>query len=165
MADLKRFERGEDVTALRPKLNDMVEAFHPGAGLPTQSDELPLHFGFVQVQVVSVETDYMICTVTDTGAQVYVALPWQLRRTPFDGQTYNGVSYTYTSNTARDASSGSGSESQVIVPAYVAGDLVYALTGIVGDTSVHETTTQGASLPQPVEWLDLNVDGRAWAKV
>lgn len=53
---------------------------------------------------------------------------------------------------------GEEDETQVIVPAYVVGDKIYAMNNIDGDTGV--ITDSDSS----VEWIDLNVDARAWAK-
>jgi len=67
---------------------------------------------------------------------------------------WNGITYVYTNPQLRVATLGVDTEDQVVVPAYVAGDEIWAIRlprggtgGIVG-----------------VDWLDLNLDARAWAK-
>lgn len=93
--------------------------------------------------------DHVVCVTWDgttEGTREYDVLkPWSLRRTPFDGQSRAGIGYTHTSNVRRTASDGSQSETQVIVPNYFATDELYAVK-----------TDEG--------WVDINVDGRAWAK-
>ena len=121
-----------------------------------------------QMEVVGVEGDYLICVAKNgssaaayDAARYTVAKPYLLRRTPFDGYTRNAISYTYTSATARTAvDADEDTETQEVVPAYVAGDVIYATRDVVGGTGV--TSRDGTTT---VTWLDLNVDGRAWARV
>jgi hypothetical protein len=94
------------------------------------------------------------------GDNAWIAKPYLLRYTPFHEQTRNGIEYTYSSYTQRTADDGEDTETQVVVPSYVSGDLIYAVRGVVGGTTV----TLSGTPPPPVEWLDLNVDSRAWAK-
>lgn len=97
--------------------------------------------------------DSMICW--DANSQnITVAKPYLLRRTPFDGLTRSGISYAYSSDIARTATLDATTESQVIVPSFVTGDLLFVADEISGGTGV-----DGVSL------IDLNVDGRAWAQV
>jgi hypothetical protein len=58
----------------------------------------------------------------------------------------------------RTADDGATTETQVIVPAYVVDDVIYAMRGIEGGTNVIDDQNES------VEWIDLNLDGRAWAK-
>ena len=114
-----------------------------------------------QFEVVGVRTDYLICNAfdgTNAGAEFAVAMPYLLRRTPFDGSSRNGISYDYTSATARTATQDTTTETQVIVPSYVAGDIIYGVKGVIGGTDTYDADDAA------VEWLDMNVDGRAWAK-
>ena len=112
-----------------------------------------------QFAVVKVATDYVVCnrssSISSEGGEVKVALPYLLRRTPFDGLSRNSISYTYASAIQRTAG---GSETQLITPGYVAGDIIYGISGVSGGTGVSD---EGEL---PVDWLDLNLDGRAWAK-
>lgn len=79
---------------------------------------------------------------------ISVLKPWTLRRTPFDGLTVNGVSYAYAGADVRVATSGDDSETQYITQDYFIGAVIY----------VQETNEPGADV------IDVNVDGRAWAK-
>ena len=92
-----------------------------------------------------------------------IAKPWRLRRTPFDGQSItfddeNGgtytVTYNYTTSIKRTATIGSTfTELQVVIPRMkVDFDHVYAMvsdngTGLTG-----------------IDLIDINADGRAWAR-
>jgi len=117
-------------------------------------------------KVVSVQADYLVCNPYDgieAGTDAaYVALPYLLRRSPFDGTMRAGITYTYTSNIQRTASDGSDTETQVIVPSYEVGDLIFAVQGVTRGTAAE--STDAANITKPLDWLDLNTDGRAWAK-
>ncbi len=115
-----------------------------------------------QAQIVVIAIDWLEVNTyqfieggaSDVGpAQFAVALPWLLRQTPFNGQTYNGVSYTYTGIHVRTATAGQTSETQRITPDYVLGDVIYVGRYIRGGTGVS----------QNLESVDLNLDGRCWA--
>ncbi len=113
-------------------------------------------------QVIADQGDYLTCYSYSgdavTSSVINVAKPYLLRKTPFDGSSRNSISFVYSSNSARTATSGD-TEDQVIVPSYVAGDEILAVTNIVGSTGVRDS---GNKL---ITWDDLNRDGRAWAKV
>jgi hypothetical protein len=98
-------------------------------------------------------TDFIVCTTTG-GARVDVAKPYLLRRTPFDGQSRNGIAYTYGGLDERTAARQNIIEDQLIVPRYVIGDQIVVLRGL--DT--------GARVAPIITSLDLNVDGRQWAR-
>lgn len=100
-------------------------------------------------------------------ATVKIAKPYRLRKTGWDGVTvsydFNGtffpLQYTYLATpgfrTARHTGSGA-LENQAIIALYNVGDIIYA-TEPIGGTGV---TVSGTALT----WLDLNVDGRHWAR-
>lgn len=92
------------------------------------------------------------------GSQnIIVALPWLLRRTPFDGQTWHGVSYSYTSNFIREATDSSVpiTLTERLTPDYQPGDILHCARLVQGGSGVID-----ASLG--VGALDLSV-GRVWA--
>ena len=116
-----------------------------------------------QFRVVNV-TDYPDSIVghawdgTDEAAtDIDIAKPWELRRDVFDGRTFSGIAYAFSSMTRRSATKGTIQETQVIIPAYRVGGLIYAAKGLRGGVDVR---LAGKAL----EWLDLNADGRAWAR-
>lgn len=98
-----------------------------------------------------------------------IAKPYKLRRTPWHGQTVQyvledpisgdqsfSVSYNYFSGSFRTASITSGAftavEKQVIIPKYQEDDIIYA------------AQPDGGTSVSGVDWLDINADGRAWAR-
>jgi hypothetical protein len=91
---------------------------------------------------------------TEGGTDVTVAKNHKLRNSiasaVIDGVTVN---YTYPTTTTRIASIGASSESQVVVPRYIVNDIVFV------------TSPSGGTGVSSVSKLDINADGRAWAKV
>ena len=117
-----------------------------------------------QMKVVAEFNDHLTCHTWDGTSEgtdaIHVAKPPTLRLTPYDGQTVNGITYNYTGYNTRTAENeDEETEDQQITPDYAAGDVIFAVKNIAGGT--------GATDDEYVdcEWLDLNVDGRAWAKV
>lgn len=167
---IREGRRGERLTARR--FNAPIRALNRALSGVGQAQIAPagrVTAGVLQAKrltVVSVGADYIACRAPadqsgNTQATVYVALPYMLRRTPFDGASRNGISYSYSSNTARTADDGSATEDQVIVPSYVAGDEILATRGLSGGTGV-VVTIEGVDVT--LDMIDLNVDARAWAK-
>jgi hypothetical protein len=112
-----------------------------------------------QFKVHEIDGDYLICHTwdgTDEGAvDIKVARPYLLRRTPFDGYTRNSITYTYVSDVERTAAkSGETDITELVTPSYQVGDVIYAIRDIRGGTAVEDAPN----------WLDCNVDGRAWAE-
>jgi len=130
-----------------------------------------------QMIVKDIKSDWIECLRynEDTGADpnpsteadyIKIALPYRLRRTPFDGLTIDGFTYAYLDPNPyhrRHVTFGAYHEIQVIVPKYRPGDLIYTTNHPLGGTTVLDRITDPL-LPQGLTWLDLNVDGRAWAQ-
>lgn len=106
--------------------------------------------------------DYILCDEVNGDVGIFVAKPWRLRRTPFDGQTltyqdenaanYN-VSFAYSNPIKRTATIGTTTETQTVVPRYeINQDYIF------GTEAENGTGVNGADI------IDLNVDGRAWAR-
>ena len=110
----------------------------------------------LKLTLVSVSNDYLTCT--DSGGNtVYAAKPYELRSTPFDGNTIGGVTYTTLTASTRSATDGTDTETQEIVPAYVVG------AEIIGQKPKAGTgVTTDASPQAPIAYLEIN-QGRAWA--
>ena len=114
--------------------------------------------GSMQVfKIVNIDDDVLECVRTNVhggSSIVYVAKSHLLRRTPFDGNTRNGISYVYSDPQTRVATNASTmqTETEVIVPSYQPDDLISAQTGMIGGTGI-----------TGVKWQDVNYDGRAWA--
>lgn len=115
-------------------------------------------FKFEQLSTVD---DFIIVNTWDGvrrgRGEVIVALPYELRKTPFHGRTRANVRYTYVSAIRRIATqSGVGTEKQIVIPTFVSGDIIYATRPIRGGMDV--------TFPNPTPiWLDDNRAGRAWA--
>lgn len=123
--------------------------------------------------VKSVSDDHLVCRtwdgVTEGAADVKVAKPFILRKTPFHGKTLtvngNTLTYSYTSGTQRTVTKGSNSETQVIIPGYVAtgsgyqGNQIYVIrcdSGVI--------LNPGQQTEERLTLMDVNADGRMWAK-
>lgn len=108
--------------------------------------------------IKSLAADYMVCKELDEdgneiGDTIYVMKPWILRVSPFDGQTVNGVTYDYSSNTERDATFGGDEETQVVTQDYYVGAKI-----VVGKKKYEEDAGGNAT-----QYYDTNDSGRSWA--
>jgi hypothetical protein len=100
--------------------------------------------------------DCLICT-DDSGNQVVVAKPWLIRRSPFDGQVVNGISYTYSGVNRREAWDGEETtETQLITPNYFNGAVILAVRH---DTNVQVTAGTNVN----AEWIEIS-NARSWAE-
>lgn len=171
--DQWRWRRGDEITARRlDSTARVVQQLH-GAVEPPRQVVRTRQTQQVQVRqfrVVAVYGDFVTCARLDgtyeneaeDDDQTYVAKPYLLRRTPFDGYSRNDISYAYTDDVTRTATDADdNTETQVVVPSYVFGDIIYAVTNVDGGTGVEVDTGKERLTP---EWLDINADGRAWAK-
>lgn len=110
-----------------------------------------------QFVISSVSGDFLVCrslSGTSSGtADVNVARPYLLRRTIWSGATRNGVTYTYSGVQSRDATTGGTAINEKVTPSYQATDVITAISlpiGGIGNTGLM--------------WVDMNFDGRSWAK-
>lgn len=109
-----------------------------------------------RMQIIGVLDDYLTCRTWDGETQgdtnILVAKPWSLRKTGWENETRDGVTYSdYMAGAQeRTATEGEDSESQVVVITYMAGDEIYAVEADTGVTGCY--------------LIDCNLDGRAWAK-
>lgn len=170
---LRRWVADSDVSAAH--LNEAVDAVQRMVRVPTSAREvIRPDAAAVQVQqfvVVSEAGDYLRCRKLDgpsgvdvDGGIYYVAKPYLLRRSPFDGTAgRDSITFEYTSDSERTATNADDeTEDQAIVPSYVAGDVVYGVLNVAG-LSLTITRADGAEFS--VRYLDMNADGRAWAQV
>lgn len=114
----------------------------------------------MQMEVTTNASDILTCSMRDgttalADSVISVAKPYLLRNSI---ASRGGITYTYSATDTREADDGATTEDQVVVPSYIAGDVIYSLSIVIGSTGV--TDAEGVA----VSWLDLNVDGRAWAK-
>ena len=148
---------------------DAIERLQLGGQLAQVGYELFLWRQVFMARVESVPTtpDVLIAreyrvyaspTPPVIGTQnILVALPWLLRRTPFDGQTWHGISYSYTDNQTRQATDSSIpiTLTEHITPSYQPGDIIHCARLVQGGTGVIDQSLG-------VGVLDLTV-GRVWA--
>ena len=118
--------------------------------------------------------DTVLCATAPGGpGVVHVAKPYLLRRTPFHNQRRDGIEFVYTSNTERTATRREPppaqgqeppTENQRIIPKYVADDVITAVTqALEGADDLR--VEAGSETRLYTSWVDLNLDGRYWAKV
>lgn len=121
-----------------------------------------------QMVIAAIHDDYLVCRDWDGHAEgetdVEVARPWELQRTPWDGEsrTIDGVtySYTYADAASRTKSADDQDEEQVIVPPYFVGAVIQAAALISGHAASH-----GEDPVTLVRLIDTNNAARAWAQV
>lgn len=167
---LREWKPGDSITAQH--LNEVIRRVNQlAAGVAPPRQIVQANVPAVrQFKIVSQDADYLKCNAYDGVASgdlvYYVAKPYLLRRTPFDGESRAGIEYEYSSDSARVADDGVDTEDQTIVPSYQADDIVYAIMGIAGGTSERLDSDESGGETEPrIMWVDLNVDGRAWCKV
>lgn len=115
--------------------------------------------GLPKFKVVSESNDYLVChtwieSIQEEGSEaINIAKPYLLRRTPFDGETRNGVSYTYTGASTRTAiKTGEDNITEKITPSYVEGDVIKACKPVggsgvlVGDEDIEWEEVEGGRL-------------------
>ena len=154
------------------QMNRMRQALRNIAGgvqPPTQVDPIAGTTGTEAQQLRITETsgaDHVVAETWDgetAGSIIYVAKPYLLRQTPFDGETRNSISYVYTDANTRTASKAGESDiTEVITTSYQIGDIIYAMSPIAGGLAVTITID---GLPVNPTWLDINVDGRVWSEL
>lgn len=69
--------------------------------------------------------------------------------------------YSYSTDFQRIDTVGADAETQVLTPAYETGDVIYAVR-CEPTTGVEYSPPSQAT--RPITWLQVNVDGRAWAQ-
>lgn len=105
------------------------------------------------LKIVEVQADTLKCETINTSTEFIVMKPWSLRRSVFDGETRNGLTYTYVDDVTRDVTDGTITERQIITPDYAVDDVIVI-------HKMNEPTTVDAT----ARWFeDKNVDSRAWA--
>lgn len=151
---------------LRPVMTDSDEArFIIGDNssaleIPSPSDAGSTSGTLEKLTLVAVYSDVLQCT-DSFGGTVYVAKSTKLRNS-IASETIDGtlVSYAYTGTYVRRTATGTGiNETQIIVPRFLVGDILYAAT----IAAVDLTKTPGNTVS--VTRIDVNIDARAWAQI
>lgn len=132
--------------------------------------------GLMQFCVNEIGSDWLKCQIWNGSGQVgdaiYVAKSYELRRTPWDGQTinvpvegWNGsametgffpFTYTYYSNTYRSVNNGSDNEYETVMPAWQTGRTIIYATYSTQDLNVYGPDSGLLML------VDINNAARIW---
>lgn len=131
--------------------------------VPGKGGSAEISAGTPMYKIKSFQGDYMTCRtwdgVTEGGTNVYVAKPYKLRNSQtvvaLDGVN---ITYVYDGGTLMRAATHPNFQSDVqkIIPRYLVNDIIH-----VGDSDTGVTAADGT----PVVKIDLNVDGRYWARL
>ena len=161
----EKWRENEPISARKlEELRDGLDRLIEGTEPRQVATELPAAPQVFQGEIIALAADHITVVeyrvylgggiVRGTTA-IEVAKPWLLRRTPFDGGSRDGVSYTYTSDQQRTAISGPDTRIEHVTPGYLIGDVVYCLRTVLGATGVENA---GAMIPA----LEI-AGGRMWA--
>lgn len=130
---LDRIHRGDALSAAKANrtvdvINRLTQGTRPARQIPPTPQPKPKARS-KRLTLQAMGPDHLEC-VNDAGEVFMVAKPWLARRTPFDGQTRDGVTYAYTADDRRIGTIGvppdEETETQEVVPRYVVGDEIYA---------------------------------------
>ena len=154
-----KYSRGPGGTQL---ICSPIQSTYPGSTTTSNSGSVERF----RILTGGVLGDYLLCETwngtTGGGVTINIAKPPKLRHSvvteALAGTTWN---YTYSSESGyndgkRTASDGTNSEKQVVIPLFLIGDEIYA-TKPTRKTGVTVSSVE-------LEYLDLNVDARAWAR-
>jgi hypothetical protein len=130
-----------------------------GQGVPTSGEDGAKP---VPYKLASEEANHLVCHTwngtTEGTTEIRVAKPTKLRQVAsedIDGwvvnYVYGGIGRTATFEDAT-------TEAQAIVPCYLVGDVIWTM-------EVDDSFVTSGSPATTITILDINVDGRAWAKV
>ncbi len=136
-----------------------------GVNSPRQVGMLLASLSIYQLILVEEFGDYLECNTwdgTNQGTQsILIAKPPLIQASYLDG--FNDGTYTYASTGVNTMTvtkiSDSTTEDWQITLDYVVGDFIYAVGGIRG--GIDQVDADGNDL----DFIDLNLDGRTWAKV
>lgn len=102
---------------------------------------------------IETHADFVTGVVVDgDGSFVKIAKPYNLRRTPFDLQTIDGVSYVYVDDSTRLAENDTDSETQVITPSFSDFTIIHAVRNVRGQDVVDPDNDDEA-----IKWLMTDV--------
>jgi hypothetical protein len=126
----------------------------------------PCGYAIVHCRIKTVNADTLTCEVIDDGSgngpasiigsTITVCKPQWLMRTPFDGQTIDGITYTYSDHQHRQANNGITTENQVVHPLYKGNDVYGNPSEIYARWSCNGTDAAN------VWYIDVNADARTW---
>lgn len=143
------------------QLNELVDLGRELVGTNNPRQKQPHGKGSQLRRLIldTVDNDTLICyDPSDIGQTnpITVAKPYELQRTPFDGNTVDGITYSYSDEVTRVASNGTASETQRVTPSFEEGGFIYVSTRLVGGTDTVDEASQSTT-------LQALAQGRAWA--
>ena len=122
----------------------------------------------LRCRITAINNDTLTCLVVDDGTAsspllgttITVAKDCHLQRTPWHGQTFNGITYTYSDSQTRTANNGVTTVTQVVYPAYyVHGSPYTPCAEIYARWVLNKTDVTN------VWYIDLNTGARHWVTV
>lgn len=141
-----------------------------GALFSADIESAPSPSRIQQFRLKEVGTNWLRCRswngTTEGATNIYIARALTHRQSVFDGQSISfssdgdafTASYVYSSATKRVKTISGVAETQVIIPLYkVDFDVIYA-------SECQQSTGLLDPANAPIVLVDLNTDGRAWAK-
>lgn len=160
-----------------PGVDDIVDVKFVGAiGAGTDADPVTAKYalfgaggggGTVRYLVTAIGDDTLTCrTFADCvigGEDIFIARPFEIQKSAWDGKTINGITYTYSTplvRVATDAASVGLQIIQEIIPSYVLNFTQIAASTLEGGTGL----TIGNSPPVDVTLVDINKGARGWAR-
>ena len=152
-----------------------LEILNPGGGSVPAEEVVAETFRLKDVRIVSgpdvVSLDVMRCrrynmvTNAEEGVDVYLLRPYLLRQRATRQVAGLTVNYAYDAEGQRRTATVAGlvSENQVIVPTYEVNDILYGM--LLDHPTQLNITPTGTPTVVTVEYVDINADGRAWARL
>lgn len=154
-----------------------LEILNPGGGSVPAEEVVAETFRLKDVRIVSgpdvVSLDVMRCrrynpvTQIEATTDVYLLRPYLLRQRSSRTVGLMTINYTYDAEGQRRTATSPGSpfvaENQVIVPTYEVGDILYGM--LLDHPTQLNITPTGTPTVVTVEYVDINADGRAWARL
>jgi hypothetical protein len=148
-------------------LNKMVDPLNRiigGVGLPGQVQQLRPAIT-QQFLITAIQDEYLDClTLDDDGSigveTIRVMRPWDLRAYT-DTYSRDGKTNIYVDTQTRTQrlNNTSTTERQFVTPDYYTGNVITATRGVRGGVIGDAMST----LTEPMQWIDDNRAGRAWA--
>lgn len=128
---------------------------------------------FIVGVLVSVDYDHIVMRLWDGSvdgnnnptnvgdADIPVAKPWHLRKTPWDSQTIGGYSYSYPSEQQRSVTKDSVTVDQQVYPAYLLAEADH----YPGDMIVAASHPNTGVFVDNVELKLMELPGRVWVRM
>ncbi len=127
--------------------------------------------------VKEIKSDWFNCLPYDKDGEhgtsenyIKVAKPWELRFSDWDGQTVDGISFSYAGEdlnwSRRKATRGSITEIHIVVRPWYVGEIILAATNITGGTDATDDgpADDGVAPFTDLVWEDTNQAAHAWAQ-